>query len=150
SITVPRMDPEKIGSSTLVLADQIESVPARSIGTGPFVVGSWKVRPRVDDVFKRDEKLGIFVKLFNFSPDEITRKPTGEVQYELLKNGSNEKVLDFTEDLSERPDASASQMTIEYFYPLNKLAPGQYTLRLKITDKNKNQVITPTAQFTVT
>jgi GWxTD domain-containing protein len=150
SITVPRMDPEKIGSSTLVLADVIESVPARSIGTGPFVVGSWKVRPRVDDVFKRDEKLGIFLKLFNFSPDEGTRKPAGEIQYELVKNGSNEKVLDFTEDLAERQDASASQMTIEYFYPLNKLAPGQYTLRLKITDKTKNQVITPTAQFTVT
>ena len=150
SITVPRSDPEKIGASTLVLADVIESVPARSIGTGPFVIGSWKVRPRVGESFKRDEKLGIFLKLFNFSSDEITRKPSGEVQYELVKNGSNEKVLDFTEDLSDRPDASASQMTIEYFYPLNKLAPGQYTLKMKITDKIKNQVITPTAQFTVT
>jgi hypothetical protein len=150
AISVPRMDPEKIASSTLVLADVIESVPARSIGTGPFVVGSWRVRPRVDEVFKRDEKLGIFLKLFNFSTDEVTRKPNGQIQYELTKNGSNEKILDFTEELADRPDASASQVTIEYFYPLNKLAPGQYTLRLKITDKTKNQVITPSAQFTVT
>ena len=150
AITVPRMDSEKVGASTLVLADVIESVPPRSIGTGPFVIGSWKVRPRVDDVFKRDEKMGIFLKLYNFAPDENTHKAAGQVQYEIVKNGSNEKVLDFTEDLGERPDSSASQVTIQYFYPLNKLAPGQYTLRLKITDRTKNQVITPSAQFTVT
>ena len=66
------------------------------------------------------------------------------------KNGSNEKVLDFTEELGDRPDATPSQVTIQYFYPLNKLEPGQYTLRLKVTDRNKNQVITPSAQFTVT
>jgi hypothetical protein len=141
---------EKVASSTLVLADVIESVPARSIGTGPFVIGSWKVRPRVDDVFKRDEKLGIFLKLYNFTPDETTHKASGEIQYEIIKNGSNEKVLEYTEDLAERPEGSSSQVTIQYFYPLSKLAPGQYTLRLKITDKGKNQVITPSAMFTVT
>ena len=150
AIVVPRMDMEKVASSTLVLADVIESVPARSIGTGPFVIGSWKVRPRVDDVFKRDEKLGIFLKLYNFTPDETTHKASGEIQYEIIKNGSNEKVLEYTEDLAERPEGSSSQVTIQYFYPLSKLAPGQYTLRLKITDKGKNQVITPSAMFTVT
>jgi GWxTD domain-containing protein len=150
AITVPRLDSEKIASSTLVLADVIESVPARSIGTGPFVIGSWKVRPRVGEVFKRDEKLGIFVKLYNFTPDETTQKASAQVQYEIIRNGSNEKVLDFTEDLSEKQEGSASMTTIQYFYPLNKLEPGQYTIRLKITDKGKNQVITPSAQFTVT
>jgi len=39
---------------------------------------------------------------------------------------------------------------IEKGYSLKDLAPGQYTLRLKITDKNRNQVLTPSAQFTVT
>lgn len=150
AITVPRLDSEKVASSTLVLADVIESVPARSIGTGPFVIGSWKVRPRVDDVFKRDEKLGIFVKLYNFTPDETTHKASGQIEYEIIRNGSNEKVLEFTEDLGDRPDASANQVTIQYFYPLNKLTPGQYTLRLKVTDKSKNQIVTPSAMFTVT
>jgi GWxTD domain-containing protein len=150
AITVPRLDSDKVTSSTLVLADVIESVPARSIGTGPFVIGSWKVRPRVGEIFKREEKLGIFVKLYNFAPDDVTHKPSGLVQYEIIKNGSNEKILDFTEELGDRPDATPSQVTIQYFYPLSKLEPGQYTLRLKVTDRNKNQVITPTAQFTVT
>jgi len=48
------------------------------------------------------------------------------------------------------PGASASQVTIEKLLPLNTLVPGQYTLRLKVTDKNRNQTLTPSVQFTVT
>ena len=40
-------------------------------------------------------------------------------------------------------------MTIEKLLPLATLQPGQYTLKLRITDKNRNQVLTPSAQFTV-
>jgi len=147
---VPRMDPEKLAGSTLILADLIEDLPIRSIGSGPFVLGSSKVRPRVDDIFKRDEKLGIYMKVYNFGSDESSRKPTGQVEYELLRDGSNERIFDFTEDLSQIPYASATQLTIQKLYPLKDLAPGKYTLKLRITDKTRNQTLTPSAQFTVT
>jgi GWxTD domain-containing protein len=150
AVTVPRIDPDKLASSSLVLADVIEKVPNRSIGTGQFVIGSSKVRPRMGEVFKRDEKLWIFLKLYNFGADEDTHKPVGEIHYELVKNGSNEKILEFSEDVADIPGASASQVIVEKGYALKDLAPGKYTLRLKVTDKNRNQVLTPTAQFTVT
>jgi hypothetical protein len=102
------------------------------------------------EVFKRDEKLWIFLKLYNFGADEDTHKPVGEIHYELVKNGSNEKILEFSEDVADIPGASASQVIVEKGYALKDLAPGKYTLRLKVTDKNRNQVLTPTAQFTVT
>ncbi len=150
AIHVPRLDPDKIGQSTLILADELEKVPARSIGTGQFVIGGSKVRPRVGEVFKRDEKMGIYLKLFNLSADEITHKPVGDVEFEVFKKGSNEKIADLTEDLSRLQDASGSQATIEKFFNLNSLSPGQYTIRLKVTDKVRNQVLTPSADFTVT
>jgi GWxTD domain-containing protein len=150
AIHVPRLDPDKIGQSTLILADQLEKVPARSIGTGQFVIGGSKVRPRVGEVFKRDEKMGIYLKLFNLSADDITHKPVGEVEFQVFKKGSNERIADLTEDLSRLEDASGSQATIEKFFNLNSLSPGQYTIRLKVTDKVRNQVLTPSADFTVT
>ncbi len=156
AITVPRLDADKTSTSSLVLADQIGKVPTRSIGTGQFVIGDSKVRPRIGDVaghvppsFKRDEKMGIYMRLYNLGADETTHKPDGQVEYVLSKNGSNEKIFDFTEDISQLPNASASQVTIERLLPLNNLAPGQYTILLKVTDKNRNQVLTPSAQFTV-
>jgi hypothetical protein len=104
----------------------------------------------VDDVFKRDEKLGIYMKIYNLGSDENTHKPVGEVEYEIVKRGSNEKIASMKEDLALLPDASATQVTLEKFLNLNTLNPGQYTVKLKITDKAKNQVLTPSADFTVT
>jgi hypothetical protein len=150
AVTVPRLDPDKLSSSTLILADLIEKVPSKSIGTGQFVIGSTKVRPRMDDVFKHDEKMGIYLKLYNFGEEEGTHLPSGQVEYEVVKNGTNERIFNFTEDVGQIPGASTSQVTIEKLLPLNTLVPGQYTLRLKVTDKNRKQTLTPSVQFTVT
>ena len=150
ALTVPHYDDEKLASSTLILADQIEKVPTRQIGSGQFVIGSSKIRPRLGDSFRRDEKMGIYLQLYNFQPDEKTHKPEGTIQYEVVKNGTNEKVFDFTEDILKLPEVSAQQVTIEKLLPLNTLQPGQYTLKMKVTDKLRNQTLTPTATFTVT
>src|SRR5262249_9009218 len=50
-LAVPRYEDEKLEASTLIIADQIEHVPAKQIGTGQFVLGSSKVRPRLDGEF---------------------------------------------------------------------------------------------------
>jgi GWxTD domain-containing protein len=150
AITVPRLDPDKASTSSVILADMIEKVPMKSIGTGQFIIGESKVRPRMDDVFKHEEKMGIYFKVYNLGADQATHKPAGSVEYELVRSGSNERIFDVTQDFNEIPDASASQMTIERFLPLKSLLPGQYTLRMKITDKNRNQTLTPSAKFTVT
>src|SRR5581483_9343095 len=149
ALQVPRMDSEKLASSSLILADIIEKVPTKSIGTGQFVIGDSKVRPRINDTFKRDEKMGIYLQLYNFAQDEKTHKPIGQIEYEVVKNGTNEKIFNFTEDVSTVAGTS-TQITIEKLLPLKNLAPGQYTIRLKITDRTRNQTLTPSAQFTVT
>jgi GWxTD domain-containing protein len=149
ALNVPHQDPEKLSGSTLVLADLIETVPSRSIGTGPFVIGSTKVRPRVSETFGRNEKMGIYFKAYNFTPDEKTRKPDGMVEYEVVKNGSNEQIFDKKEEISEIQGASAQQVTVQKVLPLSTLQPGQYTLRIKVTDRLKNQTLTPSATFTV-
>ena len=149
ALDVPRLNDDELGSSSLILADVLEKVPTRSIGTGQFVIGASKVRPRVGESFKRDEKLGIYCQLYNFEPDEKTRKPKGTVEYEIVKNGSNKKVFEYTEDVNSL-EGSASQVTVQKLLPLNSLEPGSYTLRLKVEDKVRNQTLTPTATFTVT
>ena len=150
AINVPRMDGEKLMASNIVLADLIEHVDTRSIGMGQFVIGGSKVRPRVDDSFKREEKMGIYFRIYNFGTDGDNRTPTGEVTYEVVKNGTNEKIFEVTEDVAKIPGASSDKVTVEKLLPLTGLAPGTYTLRVKITDKNRNQTLTPSAQFTVT
>jgi GWxTD domain-containing protein len=150
ALNVPHYDDDTLASSSLILADTIEKLPTRSIGQGQFVIGDSKVRPRISETFSRSEKMGIYAQFYNFTPDAKTKKPDGQIQYEIYKTGSNQKVLDFTEDVSKIPGASAQQVTIEKLLPLQTLQPGQYTLKMKVTDKIKNQVLTPEATFTVT
>jgi GWxTD domain-containing protein len=149
ALQIPHFDDEKLASSTVVVADLIEKVPTKSIGTGQFVIGTSKVRPRLNEQFKRDEKMGIYVQLYNFEPDEKTQKPDALVEYEVVKNGNNQKVFEFAEEVAKIENASANQVTIEKVLPLTNLEPGQYTLRMKVTDRKRNQTVNPTATFTV-
>ena len=149
ALDVPRLEDDQLGQSSLILADVLEKVPTKSIGTGQFVIGTSKVRPRMGDTFKRNEKLGIYLQLYNFEADEKTKKADGTVEYVITKNGSNEKVFEFTEDLSAI-SGGASQIVIEKLLPLQSMDPGQYTLRMKVIDKKRNQTLTPSATFTVT
>ena len=150
AIVVPHFDDEKLSSSSLILADQLEKVATKSIGAGQFVIGTSKVRPKLDESFKQDDKLGLYLQVYNFSPDEKTKRPNASIEYEILKKGTNEKVLEFTEDVINMPGASLNQVTIEKVLSLKQMVPGQYTLRLKVTDKNNNQTLTPSTNFTVT
>jgi hypothetical protein len=149
ALNVPHFEDETLASSSLILADLIERVPTTSIGAGQFVIGDTKVRPRLSDTFNRGEKLGIYTQFYNFSPDEKTKKPNGSIQYEIVKSGSDKALLDYTENVSDIPGASAQQVTVEKLLPLQSLEPGQYTLKMRVVDNNRNQVLTPSANFTV-
>jgi GWxTD domain-containing protein len=149
ALNVPHFDDEKLSASSLILADLIEKVPTKSIGTGQFVIGDTKVRPRLTDTFDRDEKLGIYTQFYNFSPDQKTNKPNGSIEYDITKSGAKDPVLHYTEAVTAIPGASSQQVTVEKLLPLQSLVPGQYTLKMKVTDNNSNQVLTPSANFTV-
>jgi GWxTD domain-containing protein len=149
ALNVPHYDEEKLSSSSVILADLIEKVPTTSIGTGQFVIGGTKVRPRMGDTFARNEKLGIYMQLYNFEPDETTKKPNGSIQYEITKNGAEKPMFDYTEELSKIAGASAQVVTVEQILPLTTLEPGLYKLKMTVTDKGRNQVLTPSASFTV-
>ena len=150
ALDVPHFDEDKLASSSLILADTIEKLPTKSIGGGMFAIGDTKVRPRMGNKFTKDEKMGIYLQVYNFEPDEKTQKPSGSIEYEIDKAGSNEKILDFSEEVGSKiANASASQVTIEKLLPLSTLAPGTYTIKVKATDKNRNQTVQQQANFTV-
>ncbi len=149
ALDVPHFDEDKLGSSSLIIADRIEALPTTSIGGGMFAIGDVKVRPRVGNTFTKDEKMGIYLQVYNFGPDEKTQKPSGSIEYEIDKAGTNEKVTDFSEELSTIRNASASQVTIEKLLPLSSLPAGTYTLKVKAIDKNRNQTVMQQANFTI-
>ena len=149
ALDVPHFEEDKLATSSLILADTIERLPTKSIGGGMFAIGDTKVRPRVSSRFLAEERLGIYMQVYNFAQDEKTKRPSGDITYEITKTGSTDKLLSFTEDLTKIPNSSATQVTIEKLLPLKSLAPGTYTLKVKAQDRASNQTVEQSMNFIV-
>jgi hypothetical protein len=92
--------------------------------------------------------MGIYLQVYNFEADEKTRKPQGTIRYEVTKKGSDDKLLDFSQE-ADQATGGASQIVVEQMLPLQTLEPGQYTLKITATDKKRNQTVTQAASFTI-
>jgi hypothetical protein len=145
-LAVPKYEDDKLEASSLILADQLEHVPARQIGTGQFVLGSSKVRPKLDGEFPSNEKLGIYMQVYNLKPDDQTHKSNAAFQYTVKKG--DQQVMQFKETSAEMKQ-TGEQVTIERLLPLATLTPGKYTLEVVATDNLSNKTISKSADFTV-
>jgi GWxTD domain-containing protein len=143
-IVVPRFEEEKLANSSLILADLLQPLPTSQVGSGPFVIGGTKVRPSVDQSFTHDQKLGIYMQIYNLGLDATTHKPSVNVEYAILKDGK--AILDQPEDPANLKRA-AQQFTIQKTMPLASLPPGKYTVQIKVTDNIKKQMLSPSATF---
>jgi len=154
SYTVPDFGDEKLASSTLILADQMGQVPANEIGTGNFVIGTNKVRPRVPPSdgkpasFKKEEKISFWMQVYNLGLDEKTKKPSATVEYQVINTVTSQPVLDLTESTAQMGNIG-EQMTLAKTLPLSKFESGVYQVTIKINDQVSKQTISPTVKFVV-
>ena len=153
-IMVPDYGDDKLNTSTMILADILEKVPAKSIGSGSFVIGEEKIRPRVDPAngkpasFKRDQRLNMWMQVYNLGVDEKTKKPSATVQYDLVNLQTNKSVVTSSES-TEQMAKVGDQMTLEKSLALNSMEPGLYRLTVKVDDKVNNQTLTRSTPFQV-
>jgi GWxTD domain-containing protein len=145
-IVVPEYPDGTLESSSLILADLIQQVPTTDVGTGQFILGGTKVRPKLGAVFSRNQQLGIYMQVYNLGLNPQTHRPNAEIEYQLLKDGK--PIFSATENSSQIKDAS-SQMTIEKQMPLEPLSPGDYTMAIKVIDNINKKSIDSSEPFVV-
>src|SRR5881392_719418 len=145
-LQVPRYDDDKLEASSLILADQLERVPAKQIGSGQFVLGSSKVRPRLDADFTTADRLGIYMQVYNLKPDDKSHKSSATFEYTVKKG--KDQIMQFKET-SEEMRQTGDQVTLERLLPLATLPPGKYSLEVNATDTLSKQTISRSAEFTV-
>ena len=67
--TVPKYDPAKLSTSTLILAAKLESLVDQP-AVGQFVIGQTKVIPNVSGSYKRGQAVGIYMQVYNAGIDQ--------------------------------------------------------------------------------
>ena len=154
SIRVPEFDDEKLATSSLILADIMERVPAKSIGSGSFIIGDTKVRPRLDAAdgkpgsFKRTQRLNIWLQVYNLKQDQQTKKTRGNISYDVINIQTNKSVL-HTDESAAVYGNTGDQITIEKSMSLANLEPGLYNLKITVNDEVTKQTMNPSARFQV-
>ena len=154
SMIVPDFSDEKLANSSLILADDVQPVPSKSVGTGMFVIGTTKVRPRVPPsdgkpaMFKRGQKVNFWMQVYNLSVDEKTHRPSATFEYDIVNATTNKAVVHAVES-SEKMGNVSDQVTLQKTVAAANLDPGVYRIQIKVSDNISKQSIDPSATFAV-
>jgi GWxTD domain-containing protein len=155
-ILVPDFSEDKLATSTLIVADQMEPVPTKTIGTGSFVIGAMKVRPRVAPangkpaVFRkdRDQKLNFWMQVYNLGVDEKTHKPSATFEFDITNLATNKAIVQKVES-TEQMGNVGEQVTLQKSIASANLTPGIYKIEIKVNDNVSKQTVDPSAVFAV-
>jgi GWxTD domain-containing protein len=154
SLNVPQYDDDRLSSSSLILADQMERVPSKDIGAGNFIIGDTRIRPRVPTgvavpvTFHRAQSLNFWMQVYNLGIDEKSKQNGATIDYQILDMATNQTVLQ-SQELTSKTNPNADQVTIEKSLPLASLQPGKYQVNIKVNDGITKQQIAESASFIV-
>jgi GWxTD domain-containing protein len=153
AIVIPDFSEDHLSSSSLIIADQMEPVAAKNVGTGSFVIGTTKVRPRVASSdgkpisFKRNQKMNFWMQVYNLTVDEKTHKPSATVEYNVT-DASNKAII-HTVESTDTMGNIGDQVTLQKTLSAANLQPGMYKIEIKVNDRLSKQSVDPTATFAV-
>ncbi len=156
-IVVPRYDDDKLSASSLILADKMEKVPTKDIGTGQFILGNTFVRPRVsssaaDPVsFHRGQNLNFWMQVYNLGIDAKSKQNSATIHYQITDLANDKTVLNTTESSKtlSANSANSDQLTVEKSVPLASLQPGKYQVKITVDDGISKQQVAQSAPFVV-
>jgi hypothetical protein len=153
-LPVPSFDDDRLSSSSLIVADTMSPVSTKEIGTGMFVIGNTKIRPRVASangkpvVFKRNQKVYFWMQVYNLGVDDKTHKPSATVEYDVINAATNKAVIHTVESTDQMGNIG-DQVTLEKPLSASSLDPGVYRIQIKVNDNISKQMVDPTATFAV-
>jgi GWxTD domain-containing protein len=137
-LAVPPFEEEKLTGSTVILADEMTPVATREIGLGQFVIGSTKVRPKIDKIFQNNQAMGIFLQVYGLKVDDTTHKNNANVEIVILQG--DKQVFD-SKQTSAELDQNGEQMTLAKILQAGALPPGKYKLQIHVIDSLSNQTL---------
>jgi GWxTD domain-containing protein len=153
-LPVPSYDDDRLSASSLIVADTMQPVSTKEIGTGMFVIGNTKIRPRVASAngkpvsFKRNQKVYFWMQIYNLGMDDKTHKPSATVEYNVINAATNKAVIHTVESTDQMGNIG-DQMTLEKPLSASSLDPGIYRIQIKVNDNISKQTVDPSATFAV-
>jgi GWxTD domain-containing protein len=147
---------ESVGTSRMILSDNVYELGTAELPKAPFAFGKLKIVPKGNLTFKNSDELNYFVEVNNPGIDTASNMP--KLQFKLdLTGGPDKKTISapLTDaaplPLSGTPGPGhyAILSTIPLAEVKPALKPGSYTLKMKIVDTVSKQSYTVEQSFKV-
>jgi hypothetical protein len=116
----------------------MQPVATREIGLGQFVIGSTRVRPKLDKTFRSNQPMGVYLQAYGLQVDETTHKNSATVEVEITQGA---KSIFQAKQTSAELNQNGEQLTLEKILPGGSLQPGKYKLQVRVTDLLANQTL---------
>lgn len=147
-LNVPKYSDASLQSSTIILANTINAAPANSTHLDQYVIGDMRIVPNVKSEYVPGQNLVPYMQVYGMAIDQTSEKPSLDVTFAIKQNG---KVI------QEIPNSAINS---EQFYygqrvvligriPVKGLAPGKYSLEIRVLDKISNSTLATSADFKV-
>jgi GWxTD domain-containing protein len=147
---------ESTGTSPLILSNNIYEMQTAAPVKTAYAFGKLKIVPKANEVFTNKDELGYFVEVHNPAIDTATNLPKLQMKMDLV-DGKGKTVagapLSEAQALPLSGVAGPGQYAIINSIPLSQLskplAPGEYTLKMKIIDTISKQSYNLEQKFTI-
>ena len=173
TITVPDFWNSDLNTSTVILAQRIDPLPApltpQQQADRPYALGMMEIAPTFDTKFTKKSELSTFMLIYNPKVDK-DNKPDVMVEYNFCQiaagnepkagepckagekffNKTNPQNLNASTLPPQFDFAAGHQLQSGQAVPLASFPDGQYRLEIKVTDKVANKSLTRDVNFTVT
>lgn len=155
SFVVPEYNDDTLSASSLILADKMQEVPSKDVGTGQFVIANTYIRPLVSASssqpvsFNRDQNLDFWMQVYNLKINPKTKQNDATIHYIVTNLGTHKAIYETTE-MTSKLNPNSDQVTLAKSMPLASLQPGKYEITISVNDGVSKQQLAQSAPFEVT
>lgn len=143
SMTITGLVKDAPAVSSLMLSNNVYTLPQAQMPTDPFAFGGLKVVPKSDGAFRKTDDLWLFFEARNPGLDPESQKPKLLVRFSLTGTTTEGKPV----KMSAPPDVTPGlpmngvpgHFAIGQSLTLASFKPGDYSLSVKVTDQVLNR-----------
>jgi GWxTD domain-containing protein len=152
-INVTGLDKAAPGVSNLILSNNVYPLTEAQKPTDPFAFGGIKVVPKSDATFTQADELWYFFEARNPGLDPTTKQPKLRAKLTVEGKSTEGKAVKYDNppmDLEPQElKGVEGHWAVGQSIPLSGFKPGDYTMKMKITDTVNNQVYEQSQPFKV-
>ena len=161
-LTIPNLEGAELTTSSIIVAEKVDvlqaPLPPDRQAENPFTFGQMKITPSATHAFTKKDDLNVIFWIYGAGVDPSTKKPDVTVDFSFnRKTADGETYFNKTEpqemNASTLPAqfdlAAGHQLPGSLQVPLASFPPGDYHLKITVTDKVSKNSVTRDVNFSV-